>query len=238
MVKVKSKQIQKVLAGLVFFDADTTLGEDTIDVTAALTTALETAGDNGTEVPLQVSTANGIGVVTTGNNIANVYDENGLKIGDAEGNEVYARITEAAGVYTANLFVLIAGVETAYDATAAETLKFAAIYKFGFDQLPTDSIVGIESRYVVNDPIIPTPEIPTSLVQDILVPTGVNTLPNSTFDVDTTRPNRLIVNSMVIANGTGAYTVAGKVITWSAAGAGFALDATDSVVFEYFPVAS
>lgn len=82
----------------------------------------ETAGGNDTT----------LGVVTTApRNRVEILDANGGQIEDGSGNDVYARLTESAGVWTLTYFSSVAGVETSYSLTG-QTIKI--FYYEVFDQ--------------------------------------------------------------------------------------------------------
>ncbi len=225
---IKAKQIEKQLAGYVYFEQTGATGTSSV-VTTALTTALETAGDNGRAVPFRVASSTDTGVIATGNNIVGVYNEDGDRISNDEGLEVYGRVTQASGVYTVSYFISDEGVETAYNIGAAQTLRLSVPYKFSFHDLPADAIVGTETRFVQNDPSNGSPQF-----QENLTVTGANTLSQVTRVVNTNRPVSLVVNSLAHPRETGVFTVAGKVITWVPAVAGYDLDTDDKVTIVYY----
>lgn len=228
MARIKAKQIEKQLAGYVFFEQAAVTG-DTADVTTALTTAASTAAEGNRPVPVQPAAAGTVGFITSGNNVVQVYDENGVKIASVVGDEVYGRLVEADDVYSVDFFTVADGVESAYTFASATTVRLSAPYRFAFSDLPTDAIVGTETRFISNDPSNGSPEF-----QETLTVTATNTLSQVVRNVRTDRPVTLNVNTVSIPSTTGAFTVSGRTVTWVPATAGYDLDTTDSVTITYF----
>ena len=105
-------------------------------MTAALTAAAAIGGKSGDGVPVQISAGpERVGFVTTGNNTSLLRNcLTGDPLVDVSGNEVYGRLTEAAGVYTLEFYYLDdAGTEVA--ATVDETdLCFCVPYIYPFHE--------------------------------------------------------------------------------------------------------
>lgn len=228
MARIKAKQIEKQLAGYVFFEQAAVTG-DSADVTTSLTAAAATAGDDGRPVAVQPAATGTVGFITAGNNVVQVYDENGVKLASVVGDEVYGRLVEADDVYSVDFFTIVDGVETAYTFATPTAVRLSTPYRFAFSDLPSDAIVGTETRFVSNDPSVGSPEF-----QEALTVTATNTLSLVARNVRTDRPITLNVNTVSIPSTTGAFTVSGRTVTWVAATAGYSLDTTDSVTITYF----
>ena len=94
----RAKTIEKVSSGKIAIGGFVVAAPVTSSVvTAALGTALTTAGNGNTSVPAIVSSATGAaigleqftpGVITTGLNLSQLFDANGGKIVDGSSNEV------------------------------------------------------------------------------------------------------------------------------------------------------
>lgn len=205
-------------------------------VTAAVTTALSTAADDGGAVPVQVSanrTQEGVVVANPKNRVELVDATTKLHLKDGSDNEAYGRITEAAGVYTLSLYTLVAGVETAFTPPAT-SIDFAFPYRFTADHYPTDAGIMFPVSMVENDPSQSVSQ--QNQKTERLTVTAPNTLANLTELPDDTDNIVLFVNGVVVdrfGGGSAAFTIAVQTITWSAANAGYALATTDIVTAQY-----
>jgi hypothetical protein len=228
--KIQSKQIELKLAAPLNIANFSFPAAATADITTTITTALATAGRGGVAVPLQVGNSTTQGVITAAaDNVVDVFaNATKLPITDANGNEVYGRITEATGVYTLSLFSLVAGTETAF-ASTAQALDFQFSYSFDLHTLPWDAIVQSSTKHVGDDPA----GSGTRLRQATLTPTALNTLPALPVAYNATAGIfQLIVNgqTLVIADG---YAVAGTAVTLTPATIGFDITTTDRVYAIY-----
>lgn len=78
-----------------------------------------------------------VGVITSApSNRVYVYGVNGDALEDAEGQRIYARITESAGVWTLSFYTLEAGVETAH-ALASQDIQIYFLKVFTLEDIPT-----------------------------------------------------------------------------------------------------
>jgi len=75
------------------------------------------------ETPSTNNTIQGV-VVNAPNNYVHIRDASGDEYLDGLGNKVYARLTEAAGVWTLTYYSNVAGVETAYSFTGSNTINW------------------------------------------------------------------------------------------------------------------
>ena len=233
MTLLRAKQISKLLAAQIRVAGFAASGSSNV-VTTPITTALSTAGDGGVSVPLQVSASNGLGVVTSApNNRIEIYDATSKAKISSAGFEVYGRLTEAAGVYTLSYFTLpSSGVEAAHTWGASTSIDFEFAYRFDFARFPTDAIVGITTRNVNQDAGGSAGE---RIFSEQLTVTATNTVSNLAKN-PSSATIWLEVRGQVIdgfGGGSAQFSVASKVVTWSAVNAEFALETTDRVVARY-----
>lgn len=232
MTRIHSKQIIKVMAAsirVVGLAVATTTSST--NVTTPITTALATASD-GAAVPLVVSAnATTPGVITMGASArVEIYQTTSKdKILATNGEEVYARLSEAAGVYTLSYFTLPnSGTETAYTFPAATNIDFEFNYRFDLHQLPADAIIGMSSRNISDD----AGAAGGTLFGEVLAVTATNTLAALAKTPVSQSTVQLLVNSTQQEPGFD-FTISGKAITWVPASAGFALATTDRVYALY-----
>jgi len=210
-------------------------------ITSALTTALSTAGDNGVAVPLQIAGANALGVITTPpDNVAIVLDAtNKRPLADVSGNEIYGKITEAAGVYTLSYFKLVAGVETIHTFASANSLDVFFAYRYDAARFPKNAGLVIGGRIINQDPS--SSGGGSTVRSERLTVTATNTF--SALTVAPTSATNIIL--IVGLNGGGesvnpfggaaaAFSVSGTTITWSAVNAGYSVPTTYQVTAVYW----
>ena len=232
MPLVRSKQISKFVSGRVFTGPYILGGASTsMDVTATLTTALATASDQGTAVPLQAMTAGTAeGLYTLApKNLVEIYDRaTGQKIANTAGDgEVFGRLTEAAGVWTVSFFETVAGAEVAFSVDVL-TLDAVIPYYFTFEHLPADFAISLKTAYTNDDPASASrvaSEVLTVSPLNVLSPLSQTYLTGGKFELN--------VNGQVVDILTNSFTAAGTTVTWDQLVAGYALDLTDSVVATY-----
>ncbi len=229
---VQPKQIQKNLQAWVGIAGFTATGGPSDTITAALTTALGTAGNGGVSVPLQVGSASQMGVNTAiGFNITPVYVAGTKDVPlDANGQEVYGKITNSGSAWTLSYFSVVAGTETAYTMAASSAVDFEVPYVFTFDLLPLTAITAATQRHVAPDPAATSGRTQG----DALTVTAANTV--SALSRTYAGPWAiLIVNGVTYTNfgPTPPFSITGTAVTWSAANAGFALATTDEVKVIY-----
>jgi hypothetical protein len=151
----------------------------------------------------------------------------GAKLDDDLGNEVYGRITHAAGVYTLAYFSRINGVETAYTMPATQ-IDFEFTYVYTFASFPTQGVTGVRSRRVTDD--IGSAGL---MFAEALTVTGLNTIAALTKTPVAAGDLKVIVNGKVHRSFGGDFTLASKTITWVPVAAGYNLETTDEVSAEY-----
>ena len=232
MTRIPAKQIIKVMAAsirVVGLAVATTTAST--NVTTPITTALTTASD-GAAVPLVVSAnVTTPGVITTGASArVEIYGSTSKdKILATNGEEVYARLSEASGVYTLSYFTLPnSGTETPYTFPAAANIDFEFAYRFELYQLPADAIIGMSSRNISDD----AGAASGTLFGEPIAVTATNTLAALTKTPVSQSTVQLLVNSTQQEPGFD-FTISGKAITWVPASAKFDLATTDRVYALY-----
>lgn len=227
MARLSSSQIEKVLHSLVYFTITSGAANNT-NVTTALTTRLNTAGDGGVSVPVQAATTD-IGVVTGTGNACKVFQSNGEALYDGNGNRVYARITFASTVYTVSYFVLINGTETAYTFTNSTNLLIGVPYAFDLFRYPRDAVTNTP----VEDTIQIGGTVPEKVFSERLNVTSLNTISNLTKNPTNNALVKLIINGQVQTTYDNSFAVSSRAIAWSSTNARFDVRTTDLVVAEY-----
>ena len=223
---IQTKQINAQFDGVFVVGAFASTAATSAIFTTALTTAVAGAGKGGIAVPLQVATASTQGVVT--NIVVEIFDATSKDkiIADYEGNEVYGKITEAAGVYTLNYHYLNnAGAEQNYT-FAATNIDIAVLYRYDLDTLPQDFAVKANT-FVSQDGNAGNNT--TSLIQQLTV-TGINTVTTATIPAS---KEIKFVHSITI-NGVdealhGMAVAANGVVTVTAGTLGYNVETTDFV---------
>lgn len=229
---IQAKQIAKPMLAWVGIAGFTTTGGTSDTITSALTTALNTAGNGGASVPLQVGSASQEGVYTvTGFNVTDVFSgTTGQRLTDSNGNDVYAKISNSGSSWTLSYFSAPGGTETAYTMPASTLINFEVPYVFSFNDLPLTAITAMISRHIA-------PDLATfgfRLFSEALTVTAANTV-SALTNAATAVVQQLIVNGVVYTSlgSSPPFTVSGKAITWSAANAGFGLATTDDIKAVY-----
>jgi hypothetical protein len=232
---IKSKQLNWILSGNIRI-ANTNVTGGSQNITAALTTALSTAGRKGVAVPVQVSAdEDSVGVITTGtNNLVQVQSNaTKMKYTDTNGNEVYGRLTEAAGVYTVTFFTSVNGTETAYSFGSANAIDIDFNYRYDAARLPADYAIAIPTKIISQDPKVSGAG---TFSLELLTVTATNTLAALAKTPSVPATVRLYVNGQIITSLGGAsakFSISGKTITWNATNAGYSLTTDDNVIAAY-----
>ncbi|MBW4596202.1 MAG: hypothetical protein KME46_25690 [Brasilonema angustatum HA4187-MV1] len=231
---LKAKQIDKILTANIRINGVSANGAST-NVTTPITSALSTAGNGGVSVPLQVSAnVNGIGVITGGDRCEMYNSTTKQRISSAAGDEVYGKLTEAAGVYTLTYYTLTdAGTETAYSFSSATNIDFKFNYRFDFVRYPTDAITSMSVQVI--DPITGNPVTAKWFTEKLAV-TAINTISNLAKTPTSGTNIFLIVNEAhhnAFGGSSADFTISGKAIAWSSTNAGYSIDTTDDVIAFY-----
>ena len=226
---IQPKQIQKVQIAPIIISNKSVTGSSVI-VTTDISGALNNAGANLSSVPFQVSSGEGvIGIVASGSNqkcsvFSNLSSDS---IYDSNGGQVYGKLTQASSIYTLSFFSVVAGVETAYSFGTATAINFAFNYRFSWATYPEDAAVKLK-QYNVDDP----ESVVAKVQRDNLVIATQNTVPNLS-KTPATYVDFYINGQCYSTLNTNVFTVAGLVVTFSSANAGFTLDVTDTVFARY-----
>lgn len=145
-------------------------------VTTAISSALSTAGRGGQNLPFRVADEpNEIEGVVTSGLFAKLLVWNyttGEKIKDAEGNEVYARLSEASSIYTLSYYSNLGGSETAFDiGTQAITFRFNYLAQQG--KTPWwFSLAAGNTLYLADDP-----KLSITMIDEVVALSADNTFP-------------------------------------------------------------
>ena len=222
---LKRKQIEAFQIGrmgVINFSASGLSDVVTTEITAS-------AGTDG--VPVQVGALTTEGFITTGaNNKVLIFDTSSKQaIDDGLGNEVFGRLTEAAGVFTLTYFSLQSGVETAVTLPAT-SIDFFVNYNYSFKNLPNDILVRVHVTEVGEDP---ASQAGRPIRDEKLPVTATNVLTNLAF-TPLAGSVSLFVNGVEAAEGASeSFTRVAKVITWDPTDAKYDLETTDSVTAHY-----
>lgn len=227
-MKLAPKQLTKFLTAFLGLASVSVTSANSVNITSALTAILATAGDTGRAVPLQQASATQMGVVVTGNNVVQVWDQATLDPILIGGNEVYGRVVFSSPNYSVQFFTDINGTETA--ATLNQTVKLAVPYRFDFDNLPQDSLVLWTS-------LAPGAIAGSGGVQanETLTVTGNNTFSNLANTPLNPTTATMTVNGQRLYAGT-HFTITGQAISISggqSTAIGFTITTTDFCVMEY-----
>lgn len=226
-----SKQIEKFISTRVGLSGFAASGNSN-NITAALSTALNTAGNGGVSVPVQPSTGVSVqGVITTGNNKVMLKSTANDDILDGD-NVVYGRITESGGVYTLTYYTDVSGVETAFS-MPSQSISVWFGYRFTFEKYPADAAINL-----------PLTEVDKQgagggtadgrMKVELLTVTATNTISDLSLTPVAAGEVLLSVNGKTEDGAAGgAFSVSGKAITWSAVNAGYSVATTDRVIAFY-----
>ncbi|TFI51023.1 hypothetical protein BLD44_028520 [Mastigocladus laminosus UU774] len=227
---IQAKQIERQFYGFVEISNFTANGTSDV-ITTPLTTALTTAGDSGVAVPLQVASSSQIGVVTGASTY--VYNRASQEpVLDASGNKVYARVTEASGVYTLSYYSLVSGTETAYSFASDTVIDFGIVYSFDFYRVPKNFAVA----YPVGDINIYKPSgggTGQRVFSEPLTVTALNTVSNLTYTPVASNLVVLYINGVQENSYGSAFTVSGKSVTINPTNLKYNVATTDVVVAVY-----
>lgn len=225
------EQLFYILNARVGVSGFTTAGGTSDTITAALTSALSTASRSGGSVPLQIGSSAQEGVETaTGKNLTPIYDQAQHRYVDANGNDVYGKLTFGGSNWTLSYFSAPNGTEAAFTMPATAQIGFEFDYCFNLVDLPRSAISATTDRRIAPDPA----QTGMRLGQETLAVTATNTLAAAS-NAQTGAVAYLVVNGFVYrATGTTPpCTVSGKTWTWSQANAQFSLQPGDDVLAVY-----
>jgi hypothetical protein len=236
MSQLQPKQLKKILSGVIKITGlSVSSSASSVNVTTQLTSALTTAGEASSSVPLIASTSsadNGV-VVTSPNNRCEVWDATTkakIAVGTAE---VYAKLSFGSSVYTLNFYYLnAAGAEIAYTFTGAATIDFDFAYRYRFHEFPADGFIAYITKNVMQD----TQGSSAVEVNEKLAVTSTNTVAALSATPAYVSRTKLIVNGKVETplGASPAFTISGTTLTWSPVNAGYTLETTDDVSITFY----
>lgn len=224
MPRPKGKQINQLVGKSNWNTTGVALPSATTVAVTSLLTGLTPAGSDSALGIYTTSPQNKVFLRESGTGKA-LRDE-------VHGSSVFARLTEAANVWTLSFFSLVAGVETAFDFTThtlvGQNFDFKYYESVQFGDLPPTNVVtvgesidvssgqsALTHQYVVDHPTI------SANGQTAIT---LSQTPKDTNDVV------LIVNGIQCTLTTD-YTISGTTLTWL--DTDFTLETTDEVRIEY-----
>jgi hypothetical protein len=220
----QAKQVSKFLAAYVALSNQNVSSAATLNVTSPLTTALATAGNNGTSVPLNANGAyNTEGVICNSTSYCPVAAYPSNEAIEIDGFTVYGIITFATSVYTVSFYYNDAsGMQHA--ATLNQAVNIGIPYSFSFNDYPFNALFSNLAGGSAGFP----GSSGTFYYDAGVTCTSTNTLSNLTKLPINTSAVVLFVNGQAMRNGTD-FTVSGQTLTWTSANAGFSLATTDNI---------
>lgn len=235
MPNIKPKQLDKYITGRVHVQGvNVPTGNTSVDITTQLTTALTTASDQGTSVPLQpyvLNTAQGL-ILSAPKNLVEIYVGK-QKLMDNGVNEVYGRIvSNTAGVYEVEFYYYNGAMEIAYETQAFTNMELVIPYVFDFVSLPTDFATSLKTAFVNDDPVANV-----RIRRHVLIVTALNTLSPLANDY-VGGHFKMTINGVVydeMQNSPAAWTIdlATRAVNWNPFHAGFNLLPSDQITVEY-----
>lgn len=241
--QITSKQIIKLLSGLIRIASHTiTANAGSQDITAKVSTALTTAGNNGVAVPNQVSSnISTMGLITaTPYNRVPIWQAGTKRKWKTTNNEeIFARLTTSSSNYFLTFYYENSGgSEIVFTPTVADTIDFYIPYRFDLNRFPTDLLLEAE-RYTFQD--VPSTAgggaAGAASFVELLTITTLNEIPVLTKTPSDPNTVFLIVNGQIHHRfgASPSFTVSGKTCVWSATNAGFDIDPAenDQVVAMY-----
>lgn len=230
MALLQAKQVSKPIAAFVALSNQSVASANSLNVTSALTTALATAGNGGTSVPLNPNGSNTTeGVITGSTSIVPVYAYPSGQSIEIGGNQVYGVITFATSVYTVSFYTLVSGTQT--PATLNQAVNLLIPYAFTFNDLPYTAILAVQN----SDPGGPGVGLGHYYVDTGITCTSTNTISNLTKLPVDTNSVVLYVNGQALASGVG-FSVSGQSVSISSGqitANGFNINTTDSIFATY-----
>lgn len=230
---IQAAQISQNLAAPIWITGVTVTGSSA-NITSPLTTALNSAGNNGVSVPLQISTSSSVvGVITTGTNaqVSIASNVNGAQFDDANGNMVYGIITQLYSAYTLSFYTNVNGTQTAYSFSSSTVINFTVNYVFDFYRFPAYALIGVKNILV--DQL--SYQIPVPFTQALTIGTA-NTIPSLSYTPISTYGVNFVVNGVTYStlSGIGEFAITGTSVSFSSVNAGFTLQAGWEVFAQYF----
>ena len=168
--------------------------------------------------------------VTPGVNKSLLFDASSKEaIVDDSGNEVFGRLTQAAGIYTLSYFSIIAGVETSY-VLPATPIDFYVSYNYLAKDFPYDANIRVTAVQVGEDPSGKTGR---TIRNEKVTVTATNTLADIARTPLINSISLYVRGKSETEGASESFTISGKTITWIPAQAEYDLETTDDVTVHY-----
>jgi hypothetical protein len=233
-IPIQPSAIEQVKSASIYGLGLTAVGSST-NVSSAIATLLNTAGNNGVPVPVQVSTGVFVEGVITTPPLNRVQLRNATTLDPIRNGteEVYGRLTASGSVYTLSYFSNENGTETAYSFASSTSINFLFSYRFSNATYPADAL--ISSGAVLLNPDEKGATVARPILEVKAIAT-INTIPALLKTPSDGSLVRLIVNGVTYSTLTPnpVFSIAGKALTWiPSAGIG-SLPVGSDVLAEYF----
>lgn len=234
VTRIQPSAIEQVQSAAIYVIGLSAVGSNT-NVSTAVATALNTAGNGGVPVPVQVSTSVFVEGVITASPLNRVQLRNATTLDPVRNGteEVYGRITASGSVYTLSYFSNENGTETAYNFASSTNINFLFPYRFSNATYPADALISAGAVLLNPDERGTTVARPVLEAKTIAT---INTIPDLLKTPSDASLVRLIVNGVTYSTLTPApvFSISGKSLTWiPSAGIG-ALQVGSDVLAEYF----
>lgn len=233
-IRIQPSAIEQVKSAYIYGVGLSVVGATT-NISSAIATLLNTAGNGGVSVPVQVSTGVLVEGVVTSTPLNRIQLRNATTLDPIRNGteEVYARLTASGSVYTLSYFSNENGAETVYTFPSSTQINFLIPYRFSNATYPADALISTTAVLLNPDERGTTVARPVLEAKTIAT---INTIPDLLKTPSDSTLVRLIVNGItysVLTSGP-VFSIAGKVITWiPSAGLG-ALSVGSDVLVEYF----
>jgi hypothetical protein len=234
-IPIQPSAIEQVKSAPIYGMGLTAVGPST-DVSSSIATILNTAGNNGVPVPVQVSTGVFVEGLITVPPLNRVQLRNAATLDPIRNGaeEVYGRITASGSVYTLSYFSNDAGVETPYNFATSTNINFLFPYRFSNANYPADALIAV-GAVLLNPDERGSTTVARPILEAKTIAT-INTIPDLVKTPSDGALVKLIVNGVSYSTLTPnpVFSIAGKALTWiPSAGVG-ALPVGSDVLAEYF----
>jgi hypothetical protein len=234
VTRIQPAAIEQVKSAPIYGLGLNAIGSGT-NVSSAISTILNTAGNGGVPVPFQSSTSVFVEGVITNPPLNRVQLRNSATLDPIRNGseEVYGRMTVSGSTYTLSYFSNENGTETPYSFGSSLSINFLFPYRFSNATYPADALISAGAVLLNPDERGSTTAMPILESKTISI---INTVPDLLKTPSDQTLVKMIVNGIVYSSitTTPVFSIAGKVITWiPSAGIG-ALTVGSDVLVEYF----
>lgn len=226
MARTKGKQINQLIGQASWILS--ALALPTTGSTKVVTTQMSGKTSGGSDTVAGVFTTN------PNNRIVVRRASDGKALKDASDRGIFARLTEAAGVWTLTFYTQSAGSETAFDWTghADNGLNFNFRYCESMQLGSSTPSAIVESGEAVDEAFGAGANSHQHIVDNLAVSSNGQTAFSLTQTPKDVNDVMMIVNASPQVNGVGKdFTVAGTAVTWL--NRHFTLATDDEVIFDY-----